>query len=82
MVKLQRSNGEERRTPWRHAEYGQTSALAAGPATSLCEREGERGLGISRGRHSGRGFGAGPCSRQLEMREDAVIFARRPDHRR
>jgi hypothetical protein len=57
MGKLQRSDAEERRTPWRDAGCGQTSALAAGPATRLPKREGECGPGVSGRSHSGRGAG-------------------------
>jgi len=51
---------------------GQTTALAGGPATSLWKREGERGLVGSREKHTGRGLGAVPCYRQLQVREHAV----------
>ena len=46
--------------------------LAAGPATPLRARDGERGLAVSWWRHRGRGLGAVACSRQPEMREDPV----------
>src|SRR5262249_10674818 len=71
------SNGSGRRagdsaTPWRAGGDGQTTARAGGPATSRREPEGGCGLVVSRGRHSGRGFGVVACARQREGREDAV----------
>jgi|SRR5215470_1432580 len=48
---------------------GQTTARAGGPATSRREREGERGLVVSRGRHSGRGLRVIPCARQREPQD-------------
>jgi hypothetical protein len=72
VVKRQRPAGRGPWTPWRDAGYGQAITLAAGPATSLRESEGEHGLVVLRGRHSGWGVGVVSSSRQPEMREDPV----------
>src|SRR6266540_1426999 len=52
--------------------YGQTTAQAGGPGTSLREREGARGLVVSGWRPRERRLRAVPCARQPEMREEAV----------
>jgi hypothetical protein len=65
------------RTPdtmaWRGTGYRQTTARAGGPATSRREREGGRGLVVSRGRQSGRRLGVVPCAPQREVGEDALV---------
>jgi len=47
VIKWNRLVGKGPRTPWRDARSGQTTALAGGPAASLREHEGARGLGVS-----------------------------------
>jgi hypothetical protein len=50
---------------------GRRPPVPAGQRHHDESREGERGLVVSRGRHSGRGLGVVPCARQREVREDA-----------
>jgi len=54
VIKWNRLVGEGPRTRWRDARSGQTTTLAGGPATSLREHEGERGLGVPEWRHRER----------------------------
>jgi len=72
VIKWNRVVSEGPRTPWRDARTGQTTTQAGGPAISLREREGERGLVVSGWRHRERGLWAVACSGQPEMREDPV----------
>jgi hypothetical protein len=72
VVKRPRPAGGGPRTPWPDAGYWRTTTLAGGPARSLREREGERGLVVSGWRQRERGLCAVPGSRQPEMREDPV----------
>ena len=67
VVKRQRLTGRGPRILWRDAGYGQTTALAGGPAPSRRQRE---GLVVSRSTQSDPGFGVVTCTRQPEMCND------------